>query len=57
MKPYEAAALVKPSPRQLEWQKTEFYGFINFGLPTVVNREWTDGTIGAENFNPSEFDP
>lgn len=56
MKPYEAAALVKPSPRQIEWQKTEFYGFINFGLPTVVNREWTDGTIGAENFNPSEFD-
>lgn len=56
MKPYEAAALVKPSSRQLEWQKTEFYGFINFGLPTVVNREWTDGTIGAENFNPAEFD-
>lgn len=56
MKPYEAAALVKPSPRQLEWQKTEFYGLINFGLPTVVNREWTDGTIGAENFNPAEFD-
>lgn len=56
MKPYEIAAEVKPSERQLNWQKTEFYGFINFGLATVVNREWTDGTIEAVNFNPYEFD-
>lgn len=56
MKPYEKAALVKPSSRQLEWQKTEFYGFINLGLATVVNREWTDGNILPENFMPNEFD-
>ncbi len=56
MKPYEIAAEVKPSERQLDWQKTEFYGFINFGLATVVNREWTDGTVEAVNFNPYEFD-
>lgn len=56
MKPYEIAAEVKPSKRQLDWQKTEFYGFINFGLATVVNREWTDGTIAPENFSPDEFD-
>ena len=55
MKPYEIAAEVKPSARQLEWQKTEFYGFINFGLPTVVNREWTDGNVNPTNFCPEEF--
>ena len=55
MKPYEIAAEVKPSERQLNWQKTEFYGFINFGLATVVNREWTDGTVNPINFNPEEF--
>lgn len=55
MKPYEIAAGVKPSERQLNWQKTEFYGFINFGLATVVNREWTDGTVNPINFNPEEF--
>ncbi len=56
MKPYEIAAEVKPSERQLNWQKTEFYGFINFGLATVVNREWTDGSVNPVNFNPEEFD-
>ncbi len=55
MKPYEIAAEVKPSERQLNWQKTEFYGFINFGLATVVNREWTDGNVNPLNFNPEEF--
>lgn len=57
MKPYEIAAEVKPSERQVNWQKTEFYGFINFGLPTIVNREWTDGNVNPVNFNPDEFDP
>lgn len=56
MKPYEIAAEVKPSERQVNWQKTEFYGFINFGLPTIVNREWTDGNVNPVNFNPDEFD-
>lgn len=55
MKPYEIAAEVKPSERQLNWQKTEFYGFINFGLATVLNREWTDGGVNPVNFNPEEF--
>lgn len=56
MKPYEKAALVKPSARQIEWQKTEFYGFINFGLATVLNREWSDGNLDPVNFYPNEFD-
>lgn len=56
MEPYEIAAGVKPCQRQIDWQKTEFYGFINFGLPTVMNTEWTDGTVSPLNFNPEEFD-
>ncbi|MGN0526118.1 MAG: alpha-L-fucosidase [Acutalibacteraceae bacterium] len=55
MKPYEIAAEVKPSERQLNWQKTEMYAFINFGLPTVLNKEWTDGTFNIQNFNPEEL--
>ncbi len=55
MTPYEIAANVVPSERQLNWQKTEFYGFINFGLPTVVNREWTDGSVSPVNFVPEAF--
>ncbi len=56
MKPYEIAAGVTPDERQIAWQKTEFYGFINFGLPTVLNREWTDGGVNPVNFLPDEFD-
>ena len=56
MKPYEIAAEIKPSERQLNWQKTEFYGFINFGLATVMNQEWTDGGVNPRNFNPEKFD-
>lgn len=56
MTPYEIAAGVKPSERQIEWQKTEFYGFINFGLATVLNSEWTDGNVSPLNFNPEDFD-
>lgn len=56
MTPYEIAAQVKPDERQVNWQKTEFYGFINFGLATVVNSEWTDGTVSPANFVPDEFD-
>ncbi len=55
MTPHEKAALVKPSERQLNWQKTEFYGLINFGLPTVINGEWSDGTVSPANFVPDEF--
>ncbi len=56
MTPYEIAATVVPTERQIQWQKTEFYGFINYGLPTFTNTEWTNGEIGPQNFVPDEFD-
>ncbi len=54
-KPYEIAALVKPSERQLLWQETEYYGLIHFGMPTILNQEWSDGSVKPENFAPQEF--
>lgn len=54
-KPYETASETRPSERQLLWQETEYYGMIHFGMPTIVNQEWSDGTVKPENFNPEEF--
>lgn len=54
-KSYELAAEVKPHERQLFWQETEYYGMIHFGMPTIINQEWSDGTVKPENFAPEEF--
>ncbi|NLA72353.1 MAG: alpha-fucosidase, partial [Clostridiales bacterium] len=51
-KSYELAAEVKPHERQLFWQETEYYGMIHFGMPTIINQEWSDGTVKPENFAP-----
>ena len=44
------AALVRPSPRQLAWQRMEFYSFIHFGMNTFTDREW-----GSGNGRPGDF--
>ena len=48
-KPFEIAAEVKPSEKQLLWQETEYAGLIHFGFPTIVNQEWSDGTVSVRN--------
>ena len=48
---------VKPSPVQLEWEDMEMGVLIHFGVNTFVDREWSDGTVGPEVFDPREFNP
>ena len=49
---YQFANSAKPSPRQIEWQKTEFYGLVSYGLPV-----FTAGKYGGGYTSPSVFWP
>lgn len=46
------AVAVRPSPRQLAWQRLDFYGFIHFGMNTMTDCEW-----GLGHEDPALFDP
>ena len=50
------AAHVKPSARQIAWQKLEMTAFVHFGLNTFYDREWGTKEYRAEMFNPSALD-
>lgn len=45
-----------PSERQINHQKTEFYGFVHFGVNTFTDREWGDGTEDEKVFDPKKLD-
>ncbi|WP_337104212.1 alpha-L-fucosidase [Paenibacillus sp. YIM B09110] len=49
------AAQIKPSERQLSWQRLEFYGFIHFTVNTFTDREWGMGDESPDIFNPTEL--
>lgn len=55
MKVTELTKIV-PSPRQLAWQQTEYYGFIHFGINTMTDREWGLGDESLDLFNPTKLD-
>jgi len=50
------AASVKPTTRQLNWQKLEITGFIHFGINTFTGKEWGDGTESPKLFNPTKLE-
>lgn len=50
------AASIVPSERQIQWQQTEFYAFMHFGINTYTDSEWGNGNEDPELFNPEELD-
>jgi alpha-L-fucosidase len=50
------AASVKPTTRQLNWQKLEITGFVHFGINTFTGKEWGDGTESPQLFYPTKLD-
>ena len=52
----QLAASVRPSPRQIAWQRTEFNAFVHFGMNTFTDREWGDGSEDPTIFAPHGFD-
>lgn len=52
----EKLTRITPTTRQLNWQKLDFYGFIHFGMNTMTDKEWGDGTDDPSLFNPEKLD-
>ena len=46
-----------PTPRQLAWQRLEYYGFIHFTTTTFTGSEWGFGDENPAIFNPAASDP
>lgn len=47
---------VKPSKRQIEWQKTEFYALISYGMPVFTGVQYGEGFTPPSVFCPEDMD-
>lgn len=52
----ETASNVIPAPRQLDYHRQEFTGFIHFGPNTFTGKEWGNGMEDAKVFAPKTVD-
>lgn len=52
----DMASRLRPSDKQMAWQKRELTAFLHFGVNTFTNREWGDGTEDPCIFNPEHLD-
>jgi len=50
------AANVRPSKKQLDWQKYELTAFFHYGVNTYTGKEWGTGKEDPAIFNPSSLD-
>ncbi|MGP5375070.1 alpha-L-fucosidase [Brachybacterium alimentarium] len=45
-----------PTPAQLAWQKDGLGVFFHVGVNTFAGKEWSDGTLAPDTFDPSDLD-
>ena len=48
--------ILRPTPAQLAWQKGGLGVFFHVGVNTFAGKEWSDGTIPAADFAPTDLD-
>lgn len=51
-----AQAALAPTPAQLTWQRDGLGVFFHVGVNTFAGKEWSDGTLTPESFDPTELD-